>query len=219
MSGTAGQAVVYGSSGFAEGALFWWQESARAAGSEPEVLGFIDDDETVNGEQRGDYAVLGGRAWLSDRAQREQLTVLLAIADPADKRRIVAELRPLGVRFASVIHPSVIRPAGVPIGEGSIVAPNSSISVGVTVGDFVLVNMNCTLGHECSLGDYATALPGVNVSGRTAIGAGVLLGTGSCVLQGLEIGDGATVGAGAAVLADVAAGVTVAGVPARELAS
>jgi acetyltransferase-like isoleucine patch superfamily enzyme len=43
------------------------------------------------------------------------------------------------------------------------------------------------------------------------------LGSGAVVLGGLRIGAGATVGAGAVVTHDVAAGETVAGLPARAL--
>ena len=47
---------------------------------------------------------------------------------------------------------------------------------------------------------------------------GASIGTGATILGGLEIGAGAIVGAGAVVTADVPAGETVAGVPARSLA-
>jgi serine acetyltransferase len=45
----------------------------------------------------------------------------------------------------------------------------------------------------------------------------VYIGAGAIVLQNRRIGRGATVGAGAVVTADVAAGVTVVGIPARPL--
>ena len=61
--------------------------------------------------------------------------------------------------------------------------------------------------------------PGANVSGAVTLGDRVLIGSGATVLQGLRIGDDAVVGAGAVVTRDVAAGVTVVGVPAAPLAT
>lgn len=55
----------------------------------------------------------------------------------------------------------------------------------------------------------------VHGTGTITIGDGVFLGQRSVVLGGVTIGDGATVGAHAVVTRDVAAGQTVAGVPAR----
>jgi len=52
----------------------------------------------------------------------------------------------------------------------------------------------------------------------THVERGASLGSGAVVLGGVRIGAGAIVGAGAVVTADVPAGETVAGVPARSLA-
>jgi acetyltransferase-like isoleucine patch superfamily enzyme len=54
---------------------------------------------------------------------------------------------------------------------------------------------------------------------RTVVERGAALGSGAIVLGGVRIGAGALVGAGAVVTRDVAAGETVAGVPARAFSS
>ena len=57
----------------------------------------------------------------------------------------------------------------------------------------------------------------VHGTGPITIGDRVFLGQRSVVLGGVKIGDGATVGAHAVVTKDVAAGMTVVGIPARPL--
>jgi len=54
---------------------------------------------------------------------------------------------------------------------------------------------------------------------ETHVEAGCSIGTGAVILGGVRIGERATIGAGAVVTADVPAGATVAGVPARALAA
>lgn len=67
------------------------------------------------------------------------------------------------------------------------------------------------------VGRYATVLPGTNVSGNVAVGAGATLGTNSPVIQGLVIGENTFVGAGATVLRDLPADCTAVGTPAVPL--
>ena len=70
-------------------------------------------------------------------------------------------------------------------------------------------------------GDHDFTDPTVAVvdQGRTSaginVGAGVWIGAGAKVLDGVTVGDRAIVGAGAVVRADVPAGATAVGVPAR----
>jgi acetyltransferase-like isoleucine patch superfamily enzyme len=52
---------------------------------------------------------------------------------------------------------------------------------------------------------------------RVHVGAGASIGSGAVIMGGVTIGAGAIVGAGAVVTRNVAAGETVAGVPARQL--
>lgn len=51
------------------------------------------------------------------------------------------------------------------------------------------------------------------------LGDGVDVGVGPVIIRGVTIGDACRIGAGAVVVTDVAAGVTVAGNPARPLAA
>jgi serine acetyltransferase len=53
------------------------------------------------------------------------------------------------------------------------------------------------------------------VSGGVTGGHRVLVGSGAVVREGVRLGDEVRIGAGAAVVGDVAAGLTVVGVPAR----
>ena len=84
---------------------------------------------------------------------------------------------------------------GVVIGETSVIEDNVSIFQGVTLG-----------GTGKETGDR-----------HPKVREGVLLSASSTILGNVEIGKNAKIAAGSVVLADVRAGTTVAGVPAKEV--
>jgi serine O-acetyltransferase len=92
------------------------------------------------------------------------------------------------------------------IGGGCIIAHG----VGLVVGGYTIIGKDCTLLHGVTLGEARfDELDYPRLGDRVTVGAGAL------VLGGVTVGDGATIAAGAVVVANVPAGATVAGVPAR----
>jgi sugar O-acyltransferase (sialic acid O-acetyltransferase NeuD family) len=127
-----------------------------------------------------------------------------------------------GLRFETIVHPSVQHSPWFEVGEGTVICAGSILSANVVLGRHVQINMGCTIGHDVVLGDYATLSPGVHLSGHVHLGDRVLMGTGAVVVHGtakapLVIGNDAVVGAGASVTKPIPAGLTVVGVPAKPL--
>jgi acetyltransferase-like isoleucine patch superfamily enzyme len=112
---------------------------------------------------------------------------------------------------------------GATIGARCKIQSHTFICDGVELGDEVFVGHGVVFINDkrprattdegaLQTDDDWELLPTV-VERRTSIGSGAV------VLGGLRIGEGAIIGAGAVVTRDVAAGATVAGTPARELAA
>ncbi len=127
------------------------------------------------------------------------------------------------------------------VGEGATIRPPFHCDYGfnIRIGAGAFLNFDCvildvvtvTIGARTQIG------PGVHIYtadhprdpaqrramlefGRpVTIGADVWIGGGAIILPGVTISDDAVIGAGAVVTRDVAKGVTVAGNPARPLAS
>lgn len=78
---------------------------------------------------------------------------------------------------------------------------------GMVIGDGVKVGPGSTLFQNITLGTGRDGYP--------ALGAGVIVYAGAVIVGGISLGDNARVGANAFVSRSVAAGVTVAGIPAR----
>jgi UDP-2-acetamido-3-amino-2,3-dideoxy-glucuronate N-acetyltransferase len=121
------------------------------------------------------------------------------------------------------VGPFVEIQRGAEIGERCKIQSHAFICDGVHIGDEVFVGhgvvfindkrpRSTTEGGALQTEADWELLP-------TFVERGASIGSGAIVMGGIRIGEGALVGAGAVVTADVAAGATVAGVPARSLLS
>ena len=143
------------------------------------------------------------------------------------------------VRFgANVIVYSFCNLYGCSIGEGTRVGPFVEIQRGATIGerckiqshtficDGVTIEDEVFVGHGVLFinDNYPRATTGEGGAlqrssdwqvRETCVRQGAALGSGAIILGGVTIGERAVVGAGAVVRHNVAAGATVAGVPAR----
>lgn len=80
----------------------------------------------------------------------------------------------------------------------------------ITVGDHAIIGYDATLlCHEFLQDEYRT--------GEVVVGQRAMIGAHATILPGVKIGANATVAANAVVTSDVAAGTTVAGVPAEPI--
>jgi len=147
--------------------------------------------------------------------------------------------QPLPITTVVLGKSQVYGTGNIRCGHGLLIYPNQYMetqgSGEITIGDGVVLSTGVHLvaytgihiGKGTMIGEYSsirdanhTREEGVTLrnSGHVAkpivIGKEVWIGRGVTVLSGVTIGDGATVGANAVVTRDVAAGSTVAGVPA-----
>jgi UDP-2-acetamido-3-amino-2,3-dideoxy-glucuronate N-acetyltransferase len=121
------------------------------------------------------------------------------------------------------IGPFVEIQAGAVVGARCKIQSHSFICDGVEIGDEVFVGHGVMFIND----NYprATSASGELLGAEewtlqpAVVERGAAIGTGAIVLGGIRVGAGATIGAGAVITSDVDPGTTVAGVPARALAS
>lgn len=178
------------------------------------VIGFFDDGLPTNMMVMG-LPVLGDIHALN--TWDEPIQVLIAIGDPRIKKEVTGRITSSMVRYATVIHPSVMlgEPGSIKIGEGSILAAGATLTVDIEIGKHVLVNLNTTIGHDVRVGDFTSIMPGANLAGLVKVGNGVLIGSGANIINQAVIGNHAIIGSGAVVIHDIPALKTAVGVPAK----
>ena len=158
--------------------------------------------------------MLGAEDWVVGRADVE---AVCAVGNPRARRSLVRSLEEQGVRFATVLHPSVLTSEYVELGAGCIVGAGAVLTTQVRLGDHVVIGTGAVVSHDCVLDDFATLAPGVLLAGRVRVECGAELGVGATVIPERCVGRGALVAAHAAVVSDVPPNSVVAGVPARSI--
>lgn len=108
--------------------------------------------------------------------------------------------------FGVDIHPAARIGCGILLDHGT----------GFVVGETAIIENDVSLLHEVTLGGTGKEKGGAR---HPIVRSGVLIGSGAKVLGRVEVGECAKIAASSVVLSDVPAHTTVAGVPAREVAS
>lgn len=187
-------------------------EALQQAGSDIDVVGFVDDGTPdVSRIQARGQKMLGGLSELPGL----HCAAVIGVGDPGTRERIDERLVHWEVESPVLIHPAATLGSEVSLGPGTIVAAGARLTTNIRLGRHAHLNLNCTVGHDVRSGHYLTVNPGATISGEVRIGDRVMIGTGAAIIQGVGIGDDAVVGAGAAVIRDVEDDATVVGVPAR----
>jgi len=129
--------------------------------------------------------------------------------------RYVEQVAAMGIRFATLVHPTARVSRRAVLGAGCFVGPCSVVSAHAVIGEHVFMNRGVLIGHHTRLSDYVTVQPGANIAGLVEIGARTYVGMHAAILERLRIGESCVIGAGSVVTRDVPDRVQVCGVPAR----
>lgn len=207
--------IIFGASGFGR-EVAWLVERINKVSPTWNLLGFMDDNESIQDSEINGYRVLGKS---DDINKYSDAYFVCAVGASRTREKIINKMREVNpnVKFGTVIDPSVEMSDLVTIGEGTIICAHTIITVNISIGNHVIINLDCTIGHDAILNDFVTLYPSVNVSGMTNIGYCSELGTGMQIIQGKIVGEYSIVGAGAVVVKDIPAKCTAVGSPAKPI--
>jgi sugar O-acyltransferase (sialic acid O-acetyltransferase NeuD family) len=130
-------------------------------------------------------------------------------------RKTIANQHPR--QYINAIHPSSVISKSLTIGVGNAVMAGVCINARTKLGNHCIVNTNATVDHDCVLEDFVHISPGAQLGGNVYVGEGAHIGIGASIKPGVKIGKWSVVGAGAVVVNDVPDGVTVVGIPAKNI--
>ncbi len=207
--------IIVGVGGFGR-EVAWLVERINAKNPTWNLLGFVDDNESILGTNVNSYPVLGTCECLSNYPDTY---IVCAIGASKTRRKIIDKINSTlkDVKYATLIDPSVESSNLVSVGEGSIICAHSILTVNIEIGSHVIINLDCTVGHDVVIHNFVTVYPSVNISGNTQIMELSELGTGTQIIQGKKIGSESIVGAGSVVVKDIPEKCTAVGCPATPI--
>ena len=188
-------------------------EAAIASGSWSEIL-FLDDE--LTGQCVLDHPVAGSVSELSGFLD-DNTESLVAIGNNRQRLELLDRISENDGATATVIHPKAWISPSATISPGVVICAGVIVNARASIGPGCILNTGATIDHDCVIHAGAHISPGANLAGCVTIGMRTWVGIGSSVREGINIGKDSIVGAGAAVVEDVNDGVSVGGVPAREL--
>ncbi|MEY8311814.1 NeuD/PglB/VioB family sugar acetyltransferase [Oscillospiraceae bacterium 42-9] len=204
---------IVGAGGCGREVLHIIKDIHRIQGPRWNIMGFLDDTEDPLKGKECDYGVVGT---IQGYQPKDNDVLVMAIASPQAKQKLVPMLLERGAVFETVIHPRTDLGEFNSIGKGVVIYPDFGMTVNVKIGDYVTL-LCCGIGHDVKVGNFATISGTCQLLGGAVIGDRAFLGCGSTILPHAVVENDTYVGAGSVVLRRVKAGKRVFGNPAREM--
>lgn len=180
-----------------------------------EVIGFIDDNEALQGKAVNGYKVIGTCA---DLRRFRGLGFVVAVGMNMKARSVLftkavdAMLEPV-----NIIHRSAIIEKSARVGSGAVILANCVINAFASIGENAFIFTGTIIEHDSNIGRNVYFSPGVTLAGGVKVGDNSFFGINSCTVEGIRIGSNVIVGAGSVVLRNVPDNTVVAGTPAKVL--
>ena len=116
-----------------------------------QIIGLIDDDPTLNGQEIYGYKVLGDKEELENQSCKQ---CVIAIGDNQVRNDLEYWLEINGfVLVKSISHPSSQLARGVSIGNGSVVMAGSVVNSDTNIARNTIINTGATIDHDCNIGN------------------------------------------------------------------
>lgn len=202
--------IVYGASGHAKVVI----DIVERMG-ECQIIGLIDDNPELKGQEVFGYEVLGDANILAEAGNLGAEAGIVGIGDNRIRGLLADRISQYGLELISAVHPSARISRGVRLGPGCAIMANAVVNADSSLGANVIVNTAATVDHDNVIADCVHLSPGVHLAGGVRVGAYSHLGTGVVVTPNVTIGKNVMVTAGSVVIRDLPDGITVTGGRAR----
>lgn len=208
------QLVILGAGGMGR-EVYHLATECEGFNKEYTIKGFLDDDEHALDGFEYPYPPIFGT--IHDYQVQTDDIFACSIGDVQTKVKIVDMIENRGGEFVSLVSPKVEINKTVKLGRGILAFHDVHIGSEAIIGNHVMLQSYAAIGHDVAIGEYTRIDPKVSVVGGVKVGNRVTLHTMSVLNHKVTVGDDAVVGALSFVIRKVKPGITVFGIPAKEI--
>lgn len=140
---------------------------------------------------------------------------VIAVGNNSARKKLQQEATGLGLKMATLIHPSALIARTATLGAGTVAMPGVIVNADTTIEDGCILNSGAIVEHDCSIGAFTHIAPGTVLCGGVSVGAETLIGARSVVIPMIQVGSHVTLGAGSVVIRNIPDAVCAIGNPAR----
>lgn len=156
---------------------------------------FLDDK--IGDRQCIDIPVIGNSYYSNFKHGDE---VFIAIGESKIRQKMQIRYKELGIKIATLIHPSAIIGTKVNIGCGTVIMAGVVINSESYIGDGVIINTCASIDHDNRINDYVHISVGAHLAGTVTIGKHSWVGIGAVVSNNISVCEECVIGAGAVVV-------------------
>lgn len=184
-----------------------------------DILGFLDDDTTLQGKMIRNIPVIGSTQMLGTLKETHGVeAVYCPIGNNPIRVNFLKKAKDLGYKTPNYIHPTVNISRGVEIGNGVYILLGTNIMPYTRIKDYVMISMGVNVAHHSILDEGVFLSTGCNFGASIHAQKYAYCGISSTIMTGLHtLGENCLIGAGAVVIKDVPGNAIMAGVPAKLL--
>ena len=181
------------------------------------VYGFLDDKAELEGEEIGRVSVLGT---LEDSRYYDLIgkdcEAFIATEEIELRKGLVDSLNTEKKAMpVNSIHKTADLAESAGIGHGNYIGAMVTIGANATIGNHLVIHSGAIIDFDAKIADFCQVGAGSVINAGVVVEEDVFIGSGVTVVSGVKIGKGARLGVGSVVIANVEAGSTVFGNPAK----
>ncbi|WP_312765406.1 NeuD/PglB/VioB family sugar acetyltransferase [Epilithonimonas sp.] len=197
------------------GAGTYGQVYAEYLKDEYNILGFIDDNQTLQNMKINDVKVLGDFDFLLSNIDIST-NVFIPIGNNKVRVQLLQRTIEKGFKTPNFIHGTAKIHPSVEIGKGVYILPGTQIMPLTQIKDFVLISMGVNIAHHNIIDQGCFFSQGSNIGANIHFNSNVFCGIASTVMTGVkEVGENSLIGAGAVIIRDVPDFAVVVGNPGK----
>lgn len=185
-----------------------------------DVLGYVDDNESLQGSEVCGHKVFGPTRllWESDAFDKESTSIFVPIGKNTTRSQLLNRLQQSGYDTPSFIHHTATVDSSVQMEAPVYILPQSNIMPYTRIAKHVMISMGVNIAHHVDIREGCFFSQGTNIGASLCIEAHTYIGISATVMTGVKrIGSHSLIGAGSVVIRDVPDNVVVAGVPGKIL--